>query len=98
MCNISVFEKDTGRFIGVVGGSLTIHEGKFITKGALGFIVVDLNIHTTRPATDEELEKVFRLDFYADVKDSPNISIARYHDAAHAEALNKKWLESKLSK
>lgn len=97
-CNLSVFEKATGRFIGVIAGSLDVHEGKFMTKGTLGFIIVDLNIHTTRPTTDEELEKAFRLDFYADKTDAPNVSLARYHNADHAEALNKKWLESKLLK
>lgn len=97
LCVRSVFEKTTGRFIGCVQGVVDKEEGKYFLKGELGFILVDLTLHTTKLATQEELKLIGEDDFYESVKDAPNIAIVRFHDRERASELHEKWKKSQQS-
>lgn len=78
MCHKAVFEKSTKRFLGCILGSLDKDTGKFSTKGEIGFIELDPEIHCTRLASAQEMERVFVRGFYDDLKDAPGVHLAKF--------------------
>ncbi|BCM95189.1 hypothetical protein [Burkholderia phage FLC6] len=65
--------------MGCILSSLDKEAGRFSTKGEIGFIDVDPEIHCTRLASADEMKRVFQRGFYDDLKGAPGVHIAKFH-------------------
>lgn len=80
--NRAVYLKETGELLGVILASEKPRNGRWWTKGGIGFIHVCLDIHDVVDATKEDMDKVFAEGFYEDTYQKPGVFVIKFskHD------------------